>query len=668
MASAAPQRLLYEALTEEEKENLIDLIAEGIHVERFITTGMHPIHQAKLRKNRQDLVKYLNAADILDHLGTEEILAKQGRENLVLSATPADRMDTLLSLLPIAGPTVYGEFRNALSNLGYGWLVSTLDKTTVTASDVWNLEKQGDELEHHSVHDIPENSPESVSEMSGKPASQLLSLLSRIFSRTQSFSLNSTLENRKSYSLTKTSNMDKTAKGMDMLYQQIAHAQMSIEDLCVPGPIVDQLRNIDFWSLDRYKVNFAKDFMIAQSFQMYQKDLEKTLERKLTRHFPGCRGSLLRIGSCWDGSKIGRLNEMDFLFSMDIPELKISKAQRIRGEYCVSTKGIDLLPRQFNVKFANCVEETILEIPLPCEVQHGGYASPDFSGVRFNGPASTAQFVYKSPFDGEFPISLDITAAFPVANDSSERLALIHRIDPLIAENSGTQIVINGPHIICDILCNTWRLSTAEMEAELLRVLPQKCSTKTALTRCKAIFHKVEVLNKEIPFFSALLYGASLRETGSTQKRSGIVEDLDHYLLLREPDQRLNLRKQLNFRMRYEHILIPPNRRRDFREADKNGLSINTAAVKHIILAYALEKKGAFSDEDYTISKKMIRLVLTVLADPVPFKVKHAFLDTNITKFSVLPCMYQAKQMMLAAIREECGLLLTPSRHVSRTI
>ncbi len=243
--------------------------------------------------------------------------------------------------------------------------------------------------------------------------------------------------------------------------------------------------------------------------------------------------------------------------------------------------------------------------------------------------------------------SLDITPAFPVATDSGERWEIIQLIRSIIQENKGTQIIINGPHVVPDILNDTWKLSTAHAEAEILKYLPQVCPQRVALARSKALLHHLEKLNTELPVFT----------TPQKDMQPAIVTDLRHYMITTDTQKRQKLRGDLNARMRYEHIQIPPAQRPEFNETNKNGVSVNTAAVKHIILAYALGVKGAFSEEQDSVSRDMMHTVLVYLSDPLSPVVRHAFLDTAINKYSVLPCMADSKQHMMATIRTECDLL-----------
>ncbi len=142
----------------------------------------------------------------------------------------------------------------------------------------------------------------------------------------------------------------------------------------IPRSVVDWTYSINITSLDNSKIDFARDFDIVECFREYRQQIQKNLQKHLLQQLPAYKdgqGSLANIGSCWDGSKIGRMNEMDCLFIMDVPGLTVNKAPDHSGEYQVLIKGKELKPRSFSGLFANCLERAILENPLPSRFQHG---------------------------------------------------------------------------------------------------------------------------------------------------------------------------------------------------------------------------------------------------------------------------------------------------------
>ncbi len=117
-------------------------------------------------------------------------------------------------------------------------------------------------------------------------------------------------------------------------------------------------------------------------------------------------------------------------------------------------------------------------------------------------------------------------------------------------------------------------------------------------------------------------------------------------------------RLRLNERMRYEHVYLSPAEREGFGETSKSPISINTAAVKHIILCKAFSRMGSFSEGNLAPSDEMMREVFRELSDTPSVSVPHGFLGTPISKFSLLPYLANMKYDVVGTIREECQQLL----------
>ncbi len=124
-----------------------------------------------------------------------------------------------------------------------------------------------------------------------------------------------------------------------------------------------------------------------------------TVAAKLPEHadYDGIKlsGQLKNIGSCQDGSKVGKMNEADSLYVVDenitVESTTIDGAYRILGEQ--KHQNFEIKPRCMREQFATGYEEVISKVPLPDCLRHGGYKSPDYSGLRYNGPAATSQFL-----------------------------------------------------------------------------------------------------------------------------------------------------------------------------------------------------------------------------------------------------------------------------------
>ena len=364
-------------------------------------------------------------------------------------------------------------------------------------------------------------------------------------------------------------------------------------------------------------------------------------------------GHLTQIGSCWDGSKVGRVNEMDCLYVID-PTLVDLKVTANSGEYKVFLDGEELNPRHINVQFADYLEPLIKKIKLPPNIRHSGYAGPSYSGVRFNGPAVTSLFEYRSNQGESFQISLDLTLAFPVDQDDDAVKDLCQRVQEkmshIAAENIGKQTATTQVHIVPNLLREVWQLSTAYLEANILRDLPVNGSLSTALHNCKGLIHQLENIKLEQRLLH--LQTSTQAENGGTR----IMQDIMAYRSMKEPSEEVTLK--VNRRMRYEHIYVPSKEREQMREASKSPISINSAAVKHIILEKAFARPGSFSADSTVRSDELMRDVFRELSDTSAVSVPHAFLTTPVSKFSLLPSLANVKYEMVGTVRQECRQLL----------
>ncbi len=400
-------------------------------------------------------------------------------------------------------------------------------------------------------------------------------------------------------------------------------------------------------SLSEYKVNFGRDFNIVESFDKFRMDVETKLK---DFHFPG---HLAQIGSCWDGSKIGRVNEMDCLYVIDHSPVDIEITDTI-GEYKVFSRGEELKPRTINVQFADYLEPIINTVQLPANIQHSGYAGPFFSGVRFNGPAVTSLFEYKPEQGKSFQISLDLTLAFPADPDNPnfrDLCRIVQRKVALVARESvSKQIAMYQVHIVPNPVKEVWQLSTAYLEANILRDIPEEGAVNIALHNCKALVHKLETLNPELRLLQLPT------DSPVEQMERRIMHDIMVYHTMENSNK--GDRSRLNELMRYEHIYLPPGKRKQVGEISKSAISINSAAVKHIILAKAFSMPNSFCEASAVTSEEMMREVFMELSNTSSVSVQHSFLGTPISKFSVLPALANVKDEMALTVQRECQQLL----------
>ncbi len=125
-------------------------------------------------------------------------------------------------------------------------------------------------------------------------------------------------------------------------------------------------------------------------------------------------GHVEKIGSSWDGSKLRQVDEVDLLYVLSQTQVEI-----VEMDNTFSVKWGDKVckPRELVEDFADSLERVLSDSP-PKNLQHGGYAAPEFSGVRLCGPAVTVLYQSKGDEASEkhgkgTHISVDITLAVP---------------------------------------------------------------------------------------------------------------------------------------------------------------------------------------------------------------------------------------------------------------
>ncbi len=259
-------------------------------------------------------------------------------------------------------------------------------------------------------------------------------------------------------------------------------------------------RKVDIFRLSEGAADFAlkQHEEVVKTFGQYRRTVACKLSRIFSFDGVSMPGDLKDIGSCWDGSKVGAVNEMDSLYVMPGHHFTVRESKEKKGLYHVySGKGANLReiqPRRIRDQFADKYCQLVSELKLPDCLKHGGYRfsersqssldlsevsgrpcessavsdlhDGEYSGVRYNGPAVTSQFLSRN----KTPLTWDITPVV-IFTDGKIQDELRQFIQPIIAENPDKMFPPGDIHLIPDATEDLWRLSTAQMEADTLRVL-----------------------------------------------------------------------------------------------------------------------------------------------------------------------------------------------------
>ncbi len=424
--------------------------------------------------------------------------------------------------------------------------------------------------------------------------------------------------------------------------------------------------DMDLRDMHQHMADFTQSGDVAQALHAIRSCLQLGLQQRLT-----CGGSLFQIGSFYDGSKTGRLNEMDCLYVISESDVLVQHVTSGKGGVRVYVKGIEIKPREINQKLIAAMQEILSEMTLPDGWTHGGYNFPDFSGARCNGPSVTAMFCNKD----EKHISLDVSIAFPLTSQLQQRADfpshlrdscrfLAENINKIQSELTRTQISADL-QLIGNVVDDTWQPTTAMAEAEILRCLRPDCPVKRALEICKVIGSKIQKWYEDHNTrrqTSAKEYDdgtpASRIRQSAEHARKSILADL-HGCSEGMPHSKAGCRKRLNASMVCQHIYLSSADRSKFREVLKSDVSINNAAIKHIILKTALQLNGAFSETNKQVEQQLVRSVFEDLSSMNSFYTQHALIrDSMINKFSFSMHLSHIKESIARDFSQQCRSVL----------
>ncbi len=146
-----------------------------------------------------------------------------------------------------------------------------------------------------------------------------------------------------------------------------------------------------------------------------------------------------------------------------------------------------------------------------------------------------------------------------------------------------------------------------------------------------------------------------------TKEGDLLIKLLDRYSSTEDPEEKSLIKTFLNTCMPYLHIFLTSNERKQYNEMSKSPISINTAAIKHIILNKAMTMQDAFSVKSNSESCKdrLVRAVFKELADTSSFYTQHAiFDDMKISKFSTSVPVTDIKEDLAFEVQMHCQRIL----------
>ena len=293
-------------------------------------------------------------------------------------------------------------------------------------------------------------------------------------------------------------------------------------------------------------------------------------------------GYITRIGSTWDGTKVGHLDEVDTLYVLHKDQVAIIPGEH--GDidiesFRVKWKGSSYTASELSELFANELDLALCTEP-PEGMEHNGYATPRYSGIRVSGPVVTVLFRTATDLglmERGSMVSLDITLALPFSYLQSDEQNTIDATNMwftnYIISTNDKPIDAVEPHVIPCRVKNVWKPTTAYIEANALHELERHCALKRAHILLKCLMKKVDRFNCEHRLFQ------------DEADEDGV--DRSTMTKVIEMGERLDDADQLNLCMRYGHIFLSSKERERYNELQKKNISINAAAAKQILFQIA---------------------------------------------------------------------------------
>ncbi len=217
---------------------------------------------------------------------------------------------------------------------------------------------------------------------------------------------------------------------------------------------------------------------------------------------PQFRGVSIGIGSFYDKTKVTDPDEFDFLYELRnisfdcVPAeqdfcYKVVLDPKVSNEFfdvCEEYEGHTVLTSdKLHAAFAEAITKALDGITLPEKrLQHAGFRSPRFSGVRKSGPAVTILFNYLND-NGKTFIKVDITPALPVAVKGIDDIEW----PPVVANYLRKTDAVKSIHLIPGERRQTWKLSTANLELDFMKVeLKDDGKVRRTIRIVKGLHHK----------------------------------------------------------------------------------------------------------------------------------------------------------------------------------
>ncbi len=149
-------------------------------------------------------------------------------------------------------------------------------------------------------------------------------------------------------------------------------------------------------------------------------------------------------------------------------------------------------------------------------------------------------------------------------------------------------------------------------DGNILRVLSKEAPMKKSLYLCKVLANQLKWWCDKVEGFDA-----------STMD---ILNELLQNLGMQEAEKTQEALEMLGRNMRFGHIFIPSDKKKEYHEDTKINISINNPAVKHSLFKTAMKRTGAFGpQQNMDLVRELMKQVFNTLGNEEICSSEHVF-------------------------------------------
>ena len=323
----------------------------------------------------------------------------------------------------------------------------------------------------------------------------------------------------------------------------------------------------------------SRDIGITGKISEVLKELLLELQEKLSK-VPGLAGRFHPIGSTPSGTGLSKSTDFDYIYELTSKAIRVELIDK-SYKCTVYSLGEELKPLETYEAFAKTLNSLLLDIKLPGRLRFGGFAKPNYSGIRLCEPAVTTLLQWKDDtVDDFYDIPVDITVGFRIPTENKK---IVKQVRDTLHDRFGKKLDIgieeikSGIHLVpVNPEDGKWYMSTAVFETRLLQQLTSDHPAKSAIQTCKQVNQfLVEAINTYLK--------PSIDEEISEFK-DWLNASLNFHkdLVNSENSEASELEAILREILPIAHILLSKENGETFGETcTKNPLAVNSSAIKY---------------------------------------------------------------------------------------